>query len=128
MDVSEKMARAKPGVPTAETIFYAPILIAIRKLGGEGSIVDITRDVEKQLSGGFTKYDYRPSKENKNKVWWQDTLSYSLHRMSKKSLIEKSDKRGVWKLAEHKNLKSTMTQSDRPVTGREAVGRTEGAE
>jgi len=88
------------GLKTQPDSFRYPILEALDRLGGSGSIREVLSKVEESLSEQLNKYDYQPLPSDPNSIRWKNTASWARHNMVKEGLLAGDSQRGVWEITD----------------------------
>lgn len=95
--VKKKLER---GLRTPEEFFREPILAALHKLGGSGSINEVLDEVYRMVKPRLNKYDLQPLPSDPQNKRWRNTAQWCRYTMVKEGLLRSDSPRGVWELSE----------------------------
>lgn len=92
-------APLRPKEKTPQRDYRAPILEALREMGGKGAKDDVLSAVEKKMMLKPADYEVLSSGE----VRWRKSAQWERHVMARREGILKSDSpRGIWEISENR--------------------------
>jgi hypothetical protein len=88
----------KKGLKTDNEEFRYPILEALLRMDGAGSVGEVLKVVEAILSDQLNQYDYQSLPSNPNSVRWKNTAQWQRYNMVQEGLLAADSPRGVWEI------------------------------
>jgi len=83
----------------AQDAYRGPILLALRELGGSGSMAEVLDRVFERVKGRLTDAD-RERLPSGTDVRWRNTAAWERFKMVEEGLLKSDSPRGTWELTE----------------------------
>jgi tetratricopeptide (TPR) repeat protein len=93
-------APLKKGLMTSKDEFYFPILEALARLEGTGSVQQVLNIVEDLMREELNQYDYAPLPSSSNSVRWKKTAQWARYNMVQNGWLASDSPRGVWEMTD----------------------------
>jgi len=83
----------------SQDAYRGPILVALRELGGSGSMAEVLDRVFQEVEGRLTEAD-RERLASGTDVRWRNTAAWERFKMVEEGLLASDSPRGTWELTE----------------------------
>lgn len=102
-DSAEKRIKSKfyqAGSGTSSADFRYPILEALVRLGGSGSVQEVLAVVGKIMAEDLNIHDFHPLPSKPDSVRWKNTAQWERFKMVQEGLLASDSERGIWEITE----------------------------
>lgn len=99
-DGRPKTTSLKRGVRTSSGDFRYPILEALVRLDGAGSVGEVLGIVGEIMAEELNVYDFHPLPSDPDSVRWKNTAQWERYNMVQEGLLASDSKRGTWEITE----------------------------
>lgn len=102
-DSAEKRTKSKfyqAGSGTSSADFRYPILEALVRLGGSGSVQEVLAVVGKIMAEDLNIHDFHPLPSKPDSVRWKNTAQWERFKMVQEGLLASDSERGIWEITE----------------------------
>lgn len=102
-NLEEKGAKSKfyrAGSGTSSIDFRFPILEALVRLGGSGSVQEVLANVGEIMAEDLNIHDFHPLPSKPDSVRWKNTAQWERYKMVQEGLLASDSERGSWEITE----------------------------
>ena len=102
-NLEEKRAKSKfykAGSGTSSADFRYPILEALVRLGGSGSVQEVLAIVGEIMAEDLNIHDFHPLPSKPDSVRWKNTAQWERYKMVQDGLLASDSERGIWEITE----------------------------
>lgn len=102
-DLEEKRTTSKfykAGSGTSSADFRVPILEALARLGGSGSVQEVLAIVGEIMAEELNIHDFHPLPSKPDSVRWKNTAQWERYKMVQDGLLAQNSERGIWEITE----------------------------
>jgi len=102
-NMEEKRTKSKfykAGSGTSSADFRYPILEALFRLGGSGSVQEVLAVVGEIMAEDLNIHDFHPLPSKPDSVRWKNTAQWERFKMVQEGLLASDSERGIWEITE----------------------------
>lgn len=102
-DLAERTTESKffkAGSGTSSADFRYPILEALVRLGGSGTVQEVLAIVGEIMAEELNIHDFHPLPSKPDSVRWKNTAQWERYKMVQKGLLASDSDRGIWEITE----------------------------